>query len=133
MTRELKDYMVELASNVDRLAAFMKDAPAALRDAGLSEADQALLQSGDQSRIYATLRNLPLPPAASPSPAPQLPTVVAAQYPYGVPGQSAAAAPSAQGAYAMPQWPAAGYGYAQPSYYAPPLYYVVCPYSPYQR
>ena len=154
MTKPLKDYMVELAINADRLTDLVRDPQEALKNSDLSEADQALLQSGDQGRIYAALKNLPTPPASSAAPAPQLPTVVAAQYPYGVPGQCAAAqaatpqpygaaaqavAPQPYGAQAQappaaPQWPAAAaYGQAPP-YYALPLYYALAwPYQNYQR
>jgi hypothetical protein len=136
MTKQLKEYMTELASNVDRLTDFVRDPLEALKNSDLSEADQALLQSGDQGRIYSALRNLPTPPASPPTPAPQLPTVVAAQYPYGVPGQGAAAqsaAPQGYGAQAAPQWPTAGYGYPPPSYALPLYYALVWPYSGYQR
>lgn len=138
MTKQLKDYMVELAINADRLTDLVRDPQEALKNSDLSEADQALLQSGDQGRIYAALKNLPTPPASSAAPAPQLPTVVAAQYPYGVPGQGAAAqavAPQPYGApaQAAPQWPAASYGQAPP-HYALPLYYALAwPYQNYQR
>ena len=138
MTKPLKDYMVELAINADRLTDLVRDPQEALKNSDLSEADQALLQSGDQGRIYAALKNLPTPPASSAAPAPQLPTVVAAQYPYGVPSQGAAAQAVASQPYgapaqAAPQWPAAGYGQAPP-HYALPLYYALAwPYQNYQR
>lgn len=134
MTEQLKNYMVELATNVDRLAEFMRDPKTALESSGLDEADRATLASGDQGRIYSALKDLPTPPAAPPTPPPQLPMVVASQYPYGVPGQAAAAGQSSAPQGAVPQgqypqaapWPAGSY--AQPAaggaYYVLPPYYV---------
>ena len=77
----LKRFMVGLASDVGKLTAFMLDQKKAFEEAGLSEEQQQILLSGDQGRIYAALKDLPVPPAApaaAPAPPAQMPTVVAA-------------------------------------------------------
>jgi cyanophycinase-like exopeptidase len=133
MTKQLKDYMIELATDVDRLAEFMRDPNAAVKNADLSEADGVTLVSGDQGRIYSALKNLPTPPPAPPPPVPQLPTVVAAQYAYGAAAQGAGAAPpglapQAQYAQAAQPWPNAYYGQAgqtPAAVYGVPIYYLL--------
>jgi hypothetical protein len=111
----------------------MRDPKAALESSDLNATDRATVLSGDQGRIYSALKDLPLPPAAPPSPAPQLPTVVAAQYPYGVPAQGATlqgvapqgAVPPGQYYGQAAAWPA---GYPQPAvgaYGMPTMYYYV--------
>jgi hypothetical protein len=129
MSDELKRYMVELASDVGKLADFMLDPRAAMEATGLSKDSQDVLMSGDQGRIYATLKGLPIPAAApAPSP-PQLPTVVAtmlqpreAAAPVG--GPSAAAgwpvqSPVYYGAVPQPQWQLPPYYVVQWSIWPP--------------
>jgi hypothetical protein len=76
MSDRLKAYMIELATDVGRLTEFMFDPKKAMEAAGLTTDEQAIVTSGDQARIYATLKGLPLPEPAAAPPPPQLPTVV---------------------------------------------------------
>jgi hypothetical protein len=55
MSVTLKAYMVQLAINIDQLSDFVDDPQKASEKAGLSSHDRAVLLSGDQSLIYATL------------------------------------------------------------------------------
>ena len=158
MSDDLKRFMVKLASEPDTLADFMRDPRGAMDHAGLLPDEQDIVLSGDQSRIYATIKGMPLPPP-SPAPSPlQLPTVVSTMLEQ-PPGQSAAAAQTAMKVvaadapagqpvycyYAAPGQPAAAAQTAmkvaahapagQPVYYAvphgQPIYYIVgWPYWP---
>jgi hypothetical protein len=51
----LKKYMTLLAMNNERLSDFITDPGLAVKKAGLSPEDQAVLLSGNPSLIYATL------------------------------------------------------------------------------
>ena len=55
MSVTLKAYMVQLAIDIDQLSDFVDDPHKASEKAGLSPQDRAVLLSGDQSLIYATL------------------------------------------------------------------------------
>lgn len=99
----LKQFMVGLASDVGKLTDFMLDQKKAFEDAGLSEEQQQILLSGDQSRIYAALKDYPLPPPAAPSPPAQMPTVVAALNYQGAGAAAPAQGVAAQAAPAGPQ------------------------------
>ena len=139
----LKKFLVGLASDVGKLTAFMYDQKKAFEDAGLTQEQQDLLLSGDQSRIYAALKDLPLPPPAAAQPPAQMPTVVAAMHyqgqtiPGAAPAAGAAMAGAAPAASAQPQ-PRPGqqlppYYVLQPSQMQPaqqaygyqPIYYLV--------
>lgn len=74
---DFNKYLVRLATDVDTLLAFMNDPRGAMNASGLSSFAQDLLLSGDQSRIYASIKGLPLPEPAGAAPPMQLPTVVA--------------------------------------------------------
>jgi hypothetical protein len=138
LSEGLKRFMVGLASDVGKLTDFMLDQKKAFRDAGLSDEQQQILLSGDQTRIYAALKDLPLPPPAPPPPPAQMPTVVAALNYQGAPAAGAAAAPDAATP-GMPQTPgqlppyyvlqqpwAQGQMQPAPTYqYQPQIYYVV--------
>lgn len=103
----LRAFYVELSSNLDKLSAFIADPAAVARREGLSNEETELLFSGDQGRIYASLRPelMVSPPPPQPAAAP---TGAAAQ---------AAPAPAAQGSPGGSPWPNAyPYGYAWPSY-----------------
>jgi hypothetical protein len=139
MSDDLKRFMVKLASEPDALADFMRDPRGAMDHAGLPPEEQEIVLSGDQGRIYATIKGMPLPPA-SPAPSPlQLPTVVSTmlEQPQGQPA-AAAAAPhfmkvAAHAPAEQPAYYAAPAG--QPVYYAAPhgqpIYYIVgWPYWP---
>lgn len=144
MSDDLKRFMVKLASEPDSLADFMRDPRSAMDGAGLLPEEQDIVLSGDQGRIYAAIKGMPLPPP-SPAPSPlQLPTVVSTmlEQPQGQPAAAAPGQPVAQSAahqvaqaaqvaqvvaYAMPA--------GQPVYYAvphaQPIYYIVgWPYWP---
>jgi len=147
---DIKRYMVKLASDVEALTDFMRDPRTMMDRAGLLPEEQDILLSGDQGRIYATLKGLPLPPAA-PAPSPlQLPTVVSTmldqgqQVPAAQPAQTAQAS-QAGAAAAAPAQPAAlqqtlvyAVPVAQPAYYyavaqPQPVYYIAgWPYVPAQ-
>lgn len=104
----LRAFYVELSSNLDKLSDFIADPAAVARRAGLSKEETELLFSGDQGRIYASLRpELMVPPPPAPQPA------------AGQPGAAtqAAPAPAAQGSPGASPWPNPyPYGYAWPSY-----------------
>lgn len=62
----LRAFYVRLASDLDSLSRFIADPHAVAKEAGLSEEDTELLFSGDQGRIYVSLRpdlvpSVPLP------------------------------------------------------------------------
>ncbi len=78
MSQELKNYLVELATDLDRLSAFISDPGKAAQDAGLSDDDHKVLLSGDQNRIYAAVA----------SPAPEAPTQTQQQSTYPTVGSS---------------------------------------------
>ena len=139
MSDDLKRFMVSLASDVDALTNFMRDPRAAMDHAGLPPEIQDIVLSGDQGRIYATIKGLPLPPPAEAPAPPQMPTVVATM----LQGQQGAApAPAAQPQpqpqpmpygspagqpiyyYGAPQW--------QPGYYYVPTwpYFAAMPQNP---
>src|SRR5712672_2775928 len=135
MSDDLKRFMVSLASDVDALTNFMRDPRAAMDHGGLLPEEQDIILSGDQGRIYATIKGLPLPPPAEAPAPPQMPTVVATM----LQGQQGAApAPTAQPqpmpygspagqpiyCYGAPQWP--------PGYYYVPTwpYFAVMPQNP---
>jgi hypothetical protein len=97
---------------------------------GLLPEEQDIILSGDQGRIYATIKGLPLPPPAEAPAPPQMPTVVATM----LQGQQGAApAPTAQpqpAPAAQPQPTPYGSPAGQPIYYYgapqwPPGYYYV--------
>src|SRR5712671_6854139 len=122
MSDDLKRFMVSLASDVDALTNFMRDPRAAMDHGGLLPEEQDIILSGDQGRIYATIKGLPLPPPAdAPAPTAQLQPAPAAQpqpMPYGSPaGQPIYG-------YGAPQWP--------PGYYYVPTwpYFAVMPQNP---
>ena len=117
MSDALKRFVVELASDVLRLSAFMDNAKGAMDGAGLSAEDQAIFTAGDQNRLYAYLKGLELPPPVPPPPPPQMPTVVAAVQTQGQPA-SAAAPPTVMASmvYAAP---------AMPHWTGQPIYYVM--------
>jgi hypothetical protein len=148
MSEDLKRFMVKLASEPDTLADFMRDPRSAMDHAGLLPEQQDIVMSGDQGRIYATIKGMPLPPAA-PAPSPlQLPTVVSTMLdpPHGQPGSATAGQPAAQAAMNVAaHLPAAqpamhvvapGAQAGQPAYYyavpqGQPIYYIVgWPYWP---
>jgi hypothetical protein len=88
MSDSLKRYMVTLATDLDALGAFIINARNAIKEAGLSEEDAALLTSGDQTKIYIALSGMKLPiptqPAAqqgAPVSHPASPEPAAAQHP----------------------------------------------------
>jgi hypothetical protein len=121
LSEGLKKFMVALASDVGKLTAFMVDQNKAFDEAGLSQEQRELLLSGDQSRIYAALKDLPLPPAAAASAPAQMPTVVAALNYQG------------QGASAASPLPQAGAAHAAQPAQNPgqlPSYYVLQPAQP---
>jgi hypothetical protein len=99
----LKRFMVGLASDVGKLTDFMLDQKKAFQEAGLSEEQQQILLSGDQGRIYAALKDLPVPPAAPAPPPAQMPTVVAAMNLQGQ-GAAAPAAPQQQAPGQLPPY-----------------------------
>ena len=74
---DFNKYLVRLATDADALLDFMKDPRGAMNASGLASFAQDLLLSGDQSRIYASIKGLPLPEPAGAAPPMQLPTVVA--------------------------------------------------------
>ncbi|MBR0757987.1 hypothetical protein JQ604_37900 [Bradyrhizobium jicamae] len=122
----LKKFLVGLASDVGKLTAFMYDQKKAFEDAGLTQEQQDLLLSGDQSRIYAALKDLPLPPPAAAQPPAQMPTVVAAMHYQGqtIPGAApasgagpAAGAAMAGAAAAVSATPQPQAGQQLPPYY----------------
>ena len=143
MSDDLKRFMVSLASDVDALTNFMRDPRAAMDHGGLLPEEQDIILSGDQGRIYATIKGLPLPPPAEAPAPPQMPTVVATML-QGQQGASPAPtaqlqpAPAAQPqpmpygspagqpiyCYGVPQWP--------PGYYYVPTwpYFAVMPQNP---
>lgn len=128
MSDDLKRFMVKLASEPDTLADFMRDPRGAMDHAGLLPDEQDIVLSGDQSRIYATIKGMPLPPP-SPAPSPlQLPTVVSTMLEQ-PPGQPAAAAQTAMKVAAQAPAGQPVYYYAAP--HAQPIYYIVgWPYWP---
>lgn len=106
----LRAFYVELSSNLDTLTAFIADPLAIAKREGLGEEEMELLFSGDQGRIYESLR-------------PDL--VFSTPQPQSNPGQAEAAAqaasataPAAQAA-PVPA-PQPGWGVAQASYYGQP-------------
>jgi hypothetical protein len=126
----LKQFMVGLASDVGKLTDFMLDQKKAFEEAGLSEEQQQILLSGDQARIYAALKDFPLPPPAPASPPAQMPTVVAALNYQGAAAAGAAPPAAAQAPGQLPpyyvlQQPSMQ-GQMPPTYqYQPQIYYVV--------
>lgn len=75
MSEPLRAFMVRLATDPERLAAFIDDADAAMADAGLSAEERELVRSGDQDRLYEALadrRGTPRP--ARPTGAAEPPT-----------------------------------------------------------
>src|SRR5438270_148038 len=67
MSDSLKHYMVTLATDVDALAAFIMDPIKAIKAAGLTEEEAAVLTSGDQTRIYVALSGIKLPVTTQPA------------------------------------------------------------------
>jgi hypothetical protein len=67
MSDSLKRYMVTLATDLDALGAFIMNATNAIKEAGLSEEDAALLTSGDQTKIYVALSGIKLPIPTQPA------------------------------------------------------------------
>jgi hypothetical protein len=65
--KALRKFLVELASDLDRLCSFIADPQAVATEAGLGEEDRALLFSGDQGRIYAALRPDLVPSVQTPT------------------------------------------------------------------
>ncbi|HLJ85946.1 MAG TPA: hypothetical protein VKZ53_03935 [Candidatus Angelobacter sp.] len=55
MSHALKSYMVKLASDVERLAAFIADPQRAAEEAGLNEKEREILFSKDPQRLYAAV------------------------------------------------------------------------------
>lgn len=55
MSTNLNRFLARLAIDPDRFSEFVTDPRAASEKAGLSAEDQAVLFSGDQNEIYATL------------------------------------------------------------------------------
>jgi XYPPX repeat (two copies) len=134
MSDSLKRYMVGLATDLDALTAFIISPTDAIKEAGLSEEDAALLTSGDQTRIYIALSGMQLPvvsqpaaqqgapaPSATPvdpasaaqQPGPVYPVVVGwvgpAAQPYGSPDPPYAAAGGFAPAYPPPAYLAQAY------------------------
>ena len=118
---KLRAFYVELSSNLDTLAAFIADPLAIAKREGLGKEEIELLFSGDQGKIYASLRpdlvfSTPQPPSnpgqagaaaqAAPAPAPPVPQ----------PGYGAAQGYS----YGQSQPGAYPYGYAWPGYWPAP-------------
>lgn len=62
MSEQLKNYLVQIAFDLERLDAFISDPMKAAAESGLSEDDQSILFSGDQNRIYAAIA---APPAST--------------------------------------------------------------------
>lgn len=91
----LRAFYVGLASNLDRFSGFVADPAAVAKQSGLSKEETDLLFSGDQGRIYASLRpeTVPKPPqpqqskeggaAMQAAPAPAAPAPQGYPYPYG--------------------------------------------------
>lgn len=55
MSAEIRHFLARLAIDPDAYCRYLDDPRAAVRDAGLSDADWELLASGDQHRIYLGL------------------------------------------------------------------------------
>lgn len=55
MSTRLKSFLVNLSIEPERFSAFVADPKAAAERAGLSEAEQAILFSGDQNQIYTAV------------------------------------------------------------------------------
>lgn len=73
MSEPLRAFMVRLASDPERLSAFIADPERAMNEAGLSDEERQLVRSGDQNRLYAALASRPAVHAAAsapPAPAP---------------------------------------------------------------
>src|SRR5436853_3992952 len=117
MSEALKQFMVNLASDIGGLSKFIANPQAVATEAGLSQEDRDILFSGDQNRIYAALAGIeppkpqetppaPAPAAAEGQPAPAT-QYVAGQWPgvivYVYPPLITAAAPQEQSA-AWPQF-----------------------------
>ena len=94
----LRALYVELASDLDKFSDFVADPAAVVKQSGLSKEETDLLFSGDQGRIYASLRPemVPMPPQpqqstgqagaasqAAPAPAPPSQSAWPNAYPYG--------------------------------------------------
>jgi hypothetical protein len=114
MSDSLKHYMVTLATDVDALTAFIMDPIKAIKEAGLTEEDAAVLTSGDQSRIYVALSGIKTPVVTQP--AAQQSTLAS---------QSASAAPGSATQQPSPAYPVVvGWSgtAAQPVGHPPPAY-----------
>jgi hypothetical protein len=62
MSTTLRPFLAEIATDPDKMAAFLTDPDAMARAAGLDDADRAALRSADQGSIHARLeRNRPDP------------------------------------------------------------------------
>ncbi len=127
MSDALKRFVVDLASDVSRLSAFMENPSGAMAVAGLTDEDQAILTGGDQGRIYAYLKGLQLPPASPAPPPPQMPTVVAAMQGQPAAAASAPAAGVSPAGASPPMIMAAMFFAAAPTpqWTGQPVYYVV--------
>ena len=109
----LRALYVELASNLDKFSNFVADPAAVVKQSGLSKEETDLLFSGDQGRIYASLR----PEMVPTPPQPQQST--------GQAGAATQAAPAPGPASPQSPWPnaypygfnASPYGYGWPSYW----------------
>jgi len=121
MSDDLKRFMVTLASDVEALTNFMRDPRTAMDHGGLLPEEQDILLSGDQGRIYATIKGLPLPPAAGAPPPTQMPTVVATM----LQGQQGASPGPAAQPQPMPAAPAQPMPYGSPA--GQPIYYYGAP------
>jgi hypothetical protein len=55
VSAEFRAFLARLAIDPEVYGRFLADPLAAAREAGLTEAQQALLASGDQSRLYVAL------------------------------------------------------------------------------
>lgn len=63
----LMAFMVSLATDPMRLAAYLEDAEAAMIAAGLDEAERAVVRSGQPRTIYDRLTGAALPSAVAPA------------------------------------------------------------------
>jgi hypothetical protein len=136
MSEALKQFMVNLASDIGGLSRFIANPQTVATEAGLSQEDRDILFSGDQNRIYAALAGIepPKPQETPPAPAeaaaegqPSAATpVVAGQWPgvivYVYPPLITAAMPQEQSA-AWPQfYPTYGWGQVNPAALVSPFY-----------
>ncbi|HVG22796.1 MAG TPA: hypothetical protein VND45_01470 [Thermoanaerobaculia bacterium] len=116
MYEGLKEFMLELATNLDRLSEFVASPRPTAEAAGLGEDELDVLFSGDQGRIYLALAKgesaPPRPPEAD-APQQQAPQ----PQPFPQPQAAQGAQQGQQVYYAYPQmWPG-GYGQQPQVYY----------------